>query len=48
MTFYKLIDSLPLPSHTYNKLKVIYTVTICQYNEFMMKPTCGMRLSYRR
>ena len=40
---YILIDPLPLPSMKYTSLKDIYTDTMCQYSEFMIKSTCVVR-----
>ena len=42
-TLNKLFESLPLPAHTSTILKDMYTNTICEYKDFMVQPTSGVR-----
>ena len=43
LTLNKLFESLPLHAHTSTILKDMYTNTICEYKDFMVQPTSGVR-----
>ena len=42
-TLNKLFESLPLPAHTSTIFKDMYTNTICEYKDFMVQLTSGVR-----
>ena len=42
-TLNKFFESLPLPAHTSIILKDMYTNKICEYSDFIVQPTSGVR-----